>query len=128
MNNEKPASNRGDHNLFILGVVSIAIAITTTVVSLIIYHKSGDIYLDRSRPGFLPDEEEVTAKPETTYSFPSSGPLTEGDLDDYILHFEESVETIDDLKSPFSETPLTDESLGIPAAPAENPDESTAAE
>ena len=126
MNNEKPAeTHHGDHNLFILGVVSIAIAVTTTVVSLVIYHKSGDIYLDRSRPGFLPDEEEVTTKPETTYSFPSSGVLTEGDLDDYILHFEEAVEIIDDLHSPFSEAPLSDESLGIPAAPAENPDEST---
>ena len=122
---EKPAeTHRGDHNLFILGIISIVIAIVTTVVSLIIYHKSGDIYLDRSRPGFLPDEEEVTTKPETTYSFPSSGTLTDGVLDDYILHFEEAIEIIDDLHSPFSETPLSDESLGIPAAPAEDPAES----
>jgi alpha-galactosidase/6-phospho-beta-glucosidase family protein len=35
------------------------IALATTGVSLAIYHNSGDIYLDRSRPGFLPDEQEI---------------------------------------------------------------------
>ena len=116
---EKPNDIKGGRNLLILGVVSVGIAIITTVISLVVYHKSGDIYLDRSRPGFLPDEEEVLKKPETTYSFPSSGVLTAGDIDDYILHFEEAVEVIDDLPSPFAATPLSDESLGIPAAPAE---------
>ena len=38
----------------ILGVVAIMIAVATTGVSLAVYHNSGDIYLDRSRPGFLP--------------------------------------------------------------------------
>ncbi len=115
---EKPEDIKGGRNLLILGIVSVGIAVTTTIVSLVVYHKSGDIYLDRSRPGFLPDEEEVMQKPETTYTFPSSGVLTAGDIDEYITHFEEAVEVIDDLPSPFSESPLSDESLGIPAAPA----------
>ena len=46
----------GGRNLLILGIISVLIAVTTTGVSLAIYHYSGDIYLDRSRPGFLPDE------------------------------------------------------------------------
>ena len=47
----------GGRNLVLLGVGSILIAFIMTGVSLAVYHNSGDIYLDRSRPGFLPDEE-----------------------------------------------------------------------
>ena len=110
-------------NLLILGILSVGIALTTTIVSLVLYHNSGDIYLDRSRPGFLPDEEEVEQKVESNYSFSSSGSIDGATLDEYVEHFEESINMIDDLASPFSETPLTDESLGIPAdepAPEEN--------
>ena len=49
----------GGRNLVVMGIVSIIIACTTTGVSLAIYHNTGDIYLDRSRPGYLPDEEEI---------------------------------------------------------------------
>ena len=110
--------NKDSKNLLILGVLSISIALITTIVSLVIYHNSGDIYLDRSRPGFLPDEAEVEQKPQTTYTFDSSGDITVPVLNDYIDHFEEAVEVIDELEAPFSEVPLSDESLGIPSAPA----------
>ena len=48
----------GGRKLIILGIASALIALATTGISLAIYHNSGDIYLDRSRPGFLPDEDE----------------------------------------------------------------------
>lgn len=105
--------NKTNHNLLVLGILSVSIAIITTVVSLVIYHNSGDIYLDRSRPGFLPDEDEVQKLPETNYTFPSSGAITEEALNEYIEHFQEAVDYIDDLESPFSSAPLSDESLGI---------------
>ena len=108
------ADNAGSRNLLILGVITVGIAILTTTVSLIIYHNSGDIYLDRSRPGFLPDESEVRPQPEENYSFSSTGTITENDINDYIKHYEEEVDMIDDLESPFSETPLSDSALGIP--------------
>ena len=106
-----------NRNLLLLGILSVGIAFATTVVSLVLYHNSGDIYLDRSRPGFLPDEEEVQNLPERNFAFPSSDPITEQDLDEYINHFEEYVNYIDDLKNPFSETPLSNQSLGIPPEP-----------
>ncbi len=105
--------NKTNHNLLVLGILSVSIAIITTVVSLVVYHNSGDIYLDRSRPGFLPDEDEVQKLPETNYTFPSSGAITEEALSEYIEHFQEAVDYIDDLESPFSSAPLSDESLGI---------------
>ncbi len=113
-NNQRIQEDRGWKNLLILGIVASGIAIATTSVSLIIYHNSGDIYLDRSRPGFLPDETEIQPIIEEDYSVSPSGRLTEKDLDDFISHFEENIEMIDDLENPFSEVPLSDESLGIP--------------
>ena len=56
---------KGSRNLVLLGVMSIVIAGATVGISLLIYHNSGDIYLDRSRPGFLPDEEEMPESSET---------------------------------------------------------------
>lgn len=104
----------GPKNLFILGVVSVAIAVATTAISLVIYHNSGDIYLDRSRPGFLPDKTEVQPVVDGDYSFEPSGQLTTDNMDEYIKYYEENVDMIDDLVNPFSGTPLSDESLGIP--------------
>lgn len=108
-------SNPGPRNLVLLGIISIGIAVATTAISLVIYHNSGDIYLDRSRPGFLPDETEVQPKMEEDYSFPNSGRITLEDLDNYIKHYDENLDMIDDLPAPFSEVPLSDEALGLPA-------------
>lgn len=111
MEENKEKENR---NLLILGIASVGIALITTIISIVIYHNSGDIYLDRSRPGFLPSEDEIKNLPEKDYTFSSSGTLTESDLDEYIKNFQETIDYIDDLESPFSESPLTDESFGIP--------------
>ena len=109
--------NKYSRNILILGIASVSVALLTTIVSLIVYHNSGDIYLDRSRPGYLPDESEVENEPESNYTFPSSGPINEEVLNDYIDHYQQVLDYIDDLDSPFAETPLTNESLGIPNAP-----------
>ena len=66
----------GGRNLIILGMISVVVAVATTGVSLAIYHNSGDIYLDRSRPGFLPDEEEISDDVEADYEFDKSGTIT----------------------------------------------------
>lgn len=105
---------KGQYNLLILGIISIAIALATTAISVILYHRSGDIYLDRSRPGFLPDEEEVEkSTPASTYHFSDNGPIDANTLHEYIEHFEEALDSIDELADPFSAEPLSDESLGI---------------
>ena len=50
---------RGARNLMIMGVAAILVALATTGVSMAIYHNSGDIYLDRSRPGFLLKQNQL---------------------------------------------------------------------
>ncbi len=106
---------KGGRNLILLGVGSILVAFIMTGVSLAIYHNSGDIYLDRSRPGFLPDEEELEQKDdvEEEFEFDKTGKISDEVLEEYLKHLKEEVEIIDSYKEPFNVELLSDESLGI---------------
>ena len=105
---------KGGRNLLILGVVSVLVALSTTGVSLAVYHNSGDIYLDRSRPGYLPDEEEVESEaPEEDYEFSKSGVVTKDVLDEYMKALESEIKAMDLYQEPFGEDALSDERLGL---------------
>ena len=102
-------------NLLILGVVSIAVALATTVISLVIYHNSGDVYLDRSRPGYLPDEEEIGDDDnDLEYSFDKTGKMDMEVLEEYLEKLEIEVRALDSFSKPFSSEVLSDGRLGIP--------------
>ncbi len=110
----KKTQNRGGRNLLILGVITIVAAFVTSVASLTIYHESGDIYLDRSRPGFLPDEKENEAKKQANgYSLPDSGEITTKTIDEYLTNLNKTIEQLNDIDSVFDDIPLSDQSLGI---------------
>ena len=114
---KNPKLERGGRNLVLLGIISGVIALTTVTISLLIYHHSGDIYLDRSRPGYLPDESEVEQNDndddDEDYTFEKSGPVTIEVLEDYLTHLDIEVQSIDAYEDPFGPTPLTDATLGI---------------
>ena len=114
----KKKMNRGRWNLVILGVAAILIAAVTSGVSLMIYHNSGDIYLDRSRPGFLPDEEEIEeeTEDEEEYNFSKTGPIDLTVLEEYLDKLQVEVEAVDVYEKPFEEKILSDESFGIPSS------------
>lgn len=114
-------ATRGGKNLTILGVGAIVITLITTSVSLMIYRLSGDIYLDRSRPGFLPDEDEVqeVADPSTTFTYPESGPIDKEGLDEYLRELEKVNSRLKSYSDPFAETSLSDAALGIDGKNAE---------
>lgn len=105
----------GGHNLMRLGLLATIITLFTTSVSLIIYHNSGDIYLDRSRPGFLPEKHEVKHddEPEKNYSFPESGNLDSKTLEEFRKNFKRALEDIKNLKDPFSAENLSDDFVGL---------------
>lgn len=114
----QPIVRQGGRNLIILGLLSTFIAICTTGVSLAIYHKSGDIYLDRSRPGYLPDEEEIedeSENEEEDYDFQKNGKLTEAELTEFLEKLNVEIESINSYEKPFGEEVLSNERLGIPA-------------
>lgn len=115
---EKRKMTHGGRNLVILGVAATVIAVVTTGVSLLIYHNSGDIYLDRSRPGYLPDEEEIEeeGEKEEEYVFEKTGKLTMSVIEEYLEKLQVEVKVIDEYEKPFDEDVLSDERLGIPSA------------
>ena len=105
---------RGGRNLILLGIGSIAIACVTTGVSLVLYHTSGDIYLDRSRPGFLPDEKESSEEQtKETYKFSDSGNLDKSALTEYLNHIQAEVKRLNQVQNPFDPAALSDDALGI---------------
>lgn len=113
---------RGSHNLLLLGFLAVTIAVITTAVELTIYHTSGDIYLDRSRPGYLPDQDEVEEenKSNPTYSYSDTGPLNQAELKTYVDELTSVKQHIGKLANPYGAEPLSDESLGI--RPKANPE------
>ncbi len=107
----------GRRNLVILGVGSIILTIISTTASLAIYRISGDIYLDRSRPGFLPDEDEAKDEPQssTSFTFSDSGSIDRESLEKYLEELQKVIDRLEDFADPFSPSPLSDQSLGIPS-------------
>lgn len=107
--------NQGKRNLIILGAGAMVITIATTCLSLWLYRSSGDIYLDRSRPGYLPDEEEAKDElPESAnFTFSDTGELTPADLEEYLKELQDLDDKIKALEDPYSDSPLSNESLGI---------------
>lgn len=108
--------SRGSMNLGILGAIAIIFAVTTTLISLKIYHDSGDIYLDRSRPGYLPDENEAAEQPDGNQNFiyADSGEIDVDGLEEYLHELQLLNQRITNLADPYGPSPLSNESLGIP--------------
>ena len=105
---------KGGRNLVILGVASVVVSLLTTGVSLAVYYNSGDIYLDRSRPGYLPDEAEVEEDAiEEEYVLDKSGKVTKELLDEYLERLDAEIKAVDEYEKPFTSRGLTDEELGI---------------
>ena len=106
----------GGRNLVILGVASVVVAFATTGVALAVYHNSGDIYLDRSRPGYLPDKAEIEEMEiEEEYTLEKSGPVTVELLNGYLDKLKLEVKAVENYEKPFDASALSDEKLGIPS-------------
>lgn len=107
--------NHGQRNLLLLGTGALLVTVATTCLSLWVYRTSGDIYLDRSRPGYLPDKEEVEQESEvnSSYVFSETGELTQNELTEYLKELKVIDDRIKALSDPYDATPLSDESLGI---------------
>ena len=127
--NKKASGNKmqkGAVNLVILGVLSTVIALTTTGVALAIYHNSGDIYLDRSRPGYLPDEAEIELDEqepeEEDYELNKDAMVTETEINEFLTELQEEIDAINAYEKPFGAEILSDEHLGIPAETKTNTD------
>jgi hypothetical protein len=115
---EKVDEKRGGRNLMVLGLVAVGLAIVTSVASLSIYYATGDIYLDRSRPGFISDEEVEENKQkqennEKTYVFAPDGMMDKEVLDEYLEEFDKVRNEAKSAAEAFSADALSDDNLGI---------------
>jgi hypothetical protein len=104
---------RGRRNLIILAAGSGFIALATTVASLQIYRATGDIYLDRSRPGYIFDDEKHSEEDDQKESFSNEGEITVEALDEYLKELDTVIKRVDDSANDYSPEPLSDDSLGI---------------
>ncbi|MDO4979021.1 MAG: hypothetical protein Q4E47_02620 [Candidatus Saccharibacteria bacterium] len=103
--------SKGGRNLIILGIASILVTAITCGISLFLYNTSGDIYLDRSRPGFLPEESEE-AETKNDFSFSEDGDLNNDAIDEYLDNLKETRASIKGEE--FGPDVLSDKNLGIP--------------
>lgn len=102
----------GGRNLIILGIGSIAIAIITTSISLYFYSK-GDIYIDRSRPGYISEDEKHNDEDDRKENYSNEGSITEKALDEYIEELDRVSERIEASRNDFGPDPLSDDNLMI---------------
>ena len=119
--NEAPAEHseeeqkpiHGGRNLMILGFVAGVLALATTAISLIIYRTTGDIYLDRSRPGYISEDEKNDKKYEAKEKISTEGEVTEATVDEYLEQLDSVRGRIDSLSKSFDPDPINDDALGI---------------
>ena len=103
----------GGRNLVILGLISIAIVTITTCVSLYIYRATGDIYLDRSRPGYISEGETPEINNDPVKKFSSDGEVTADTYDEYLKELDTIIDNLEDSDESFNGAPLSDDSLKI---------------
>ncbi len=103
-------------NLVLLGIIAITIAILSTGVSLFVYHDSGDIYLDLSRPELMKDKEnqqqENNDTKEEKYKFPDgAAEITDEEFEEYLLNINEEARKLNAVPNPYSIESISDENL-----------------
>ena len=114
-NEQGETPQNGGRNLCILGIGALIVAIITTSISLKIYHDTGDVYLDRSRPGFISDEEKHQTEENIKETFSEDGEIDAKVLDEYLQKLEQMRKKSDDYIKDFTTNPLSDDQLGIEA-------------
>ena len=124
----KPHVIHGGRNLMILGIGAAVIALISTTVSLLIYRGTGDIYLDRSRPGYIAEDEKHDDDEEGDEDFSSEGEITQDVLDGYLEEINSISDRIRARENSFAADQLSDDALGIYTRSDEDSAENDAAE
>ena len=113
-------SSEGGRNLLLLAFFSVAIAGISIIVSLHIYRAAGDIYLDRSRPGYIAEDEVHNNEDDGKEVFSKDGEINQKVLEEYLESYDEVFDRIEKSGDAFSETPVSDFTLGIDSSSEQN--------
>lgn len=76
------------HRLTLLLIITIAVALSLTVLSMTLYTISGAAQLDLSRPGYQSVSDQVDTETRIE-SFSSFGPVTQDTLEDFQRLYDE---------------------------------------
>jgi len=110
---DEPFLKPGGRNLLLLCLIGVAMAVISSGISLAIYKGTGDIYLDRSRPGYISEDEVHDAADDGKESFSSDGEITKDVLDEYSKEINEIYQRLESSSEAFSDKALSGETLGI---------------
>lgn len=99
-------------NFVILTIAAVIIPLITVAASLVIYNTSGDKYLDRSRPGFMPEESEEE-EDDPPHVFSDTGPIDAEILDEYLSELDHLTRNLGADAVFFSPQSLSNEALGL---------------
>ena len=106
----EPSLKPGGRNLLLLCLAGIVMALISTSI---IYRSSGDIYIDRSRPGYISEDEVYDTADDGNETFSSDGEITKDVLDKYARDINDIYQRLDAAKDAFSDKALSAETLGI---------------
>jgi hypothetical protein len=109
---DAPKKIHGGRNLILLTLAAITFAILAVSASLYLYKSTGDIYLDRSRPGFLPEKSDRPDEIQE-YTFLEEQNPTKDTLTEFLENFNKVREDLKLTDDAFGDSPLTNESLGL---------------
>jgi len=105
--------NPNPKNLLVLTILMLIIPAITVAASLIAYDLSGDKYLDRSRPGFMPEGDDSDDAGDV---MSEDGPVNREVIDNYLEGLRDYTRGMLETEF-FSDRSLSDESLGLRANP-----------
>lgn len=103
------------HRFMLLIVITIAIALVLTVISLVIYNVSGSAQLDLSRPGYQSVSDQVDTETKSL-DYSAIGPANKAAVDEFLKLYDEQAAKAKAVDA-FSGDPLNPEVLefGVPA-------------
>lgn len=108
---DKPINRR--RNLILLTIISIVVPLATTSASIFIYRATGDIYLDRSRPGYIEEGEKHDETDDGKEQFSNEGKIDKAALDEYLEQLKIVEDRLEESSSDFDAKALSDQALGI---------------
>ena len=75
------------HRLSLLLIITIAIAIVMTIISVIIYNSSGAAQLDLSRPGYRSVSDKAETK-DAIDTYSASGPVNKDTIEEFMKQYD----------------------------------------
>lgn len=111
-----PLSFWDRHRITLLLIISVAIALVMTTISVVIYNSSGAAQLDLSRPGYRSVSDQA-GKADDIDTYSSNGPINKQTINEFMKLYDAQADKAKAVDA-FNGDPLNPEVLefGVPSA------------